>query len=199
MRKFSWVLVASSLLLVGCANQQTQSKSSSSASQTTSQSASQSTTPSPRQIKVSTNAAVKQFHQRFGGKVAVTELALETENQRYQYEISGVDQHKEYELTVDARTGKTSRAQQEKLDADEANGVAQRDALPLTKVKSRASVSQIAQKQVGGGTAIAWSLDRDHGTTEWEVKVRKDQTYHEVRINALTGKVLGQETDDDDD
>ncbi|MFC6289989.1 PepSY domain-containing protein [Levilactobacillus angrenensis] len=199
MRKFSWVLVASSLLLVGCANQQTQSQTSSSTSQAASQQTSQQTTPSPRQIKVTMNAAVKQFHQHFGGKVAVTELSLEAENQRYQYEISGVDQQKEYELTVDARTGKTSRAQQEKLDADEANGIAQRDALPLAKVKSRASVSQVATKQVGGGEAIAWSLDREHGTTEWEVKVRKDQTHHEVRVNALTGKVLGQETDDDDD
>lgn len=198
MRKLSWVVLASTLLLVGCTNTQ-QSKSSSRSSQATSQQATSQTATSPRQIKVTLNEAVKQFHQKFGTKVTVTELSLETENQHYQYEISGVDQTKEYELTVDARSGKTSRAQQEKLDADEANGVAQRDALPLNKVKSRTAVSKIATQEVGGGTAVAWSLDRDHGTTAWEVKVKKGQTHHEVQINALTGKVVHHETDDDDD
>ncbi|AYM01745.1 PepSY domain-containing protein [Levilactobacillus yiduensis] len=199
MRKLSWVVLASTLLLVGCTNTQQSKSSSSSSSQATSQQATSQTTTSPRQIKVTLTEAVKQFHQKFGTKVTVTELSLETENQRYQYEISGVDQTKEYELTVDARSGKTSRAQQEKLDADEANGIAQRDALPLNKVKSRAAVSKIATQEVGGGTAVAWSLDREHGTTEWEVKVTKDQTHHEVQINALTGKVVHHETDDDDD
>jgi len=195
MRKIGFLLL-SALLLTGCAPKPQSPAQQSSQSTSTSQVSQSSVTPKTA-IKVSLATAVKKFEQRFGKTVTLTEVSLEAEGRRYLYEISGVDDQQAYELTVDARSGKTSRAEQEKLDTDEANGVERRRAgIELNQLKSLTTISKAATRKIGGGEAIAWALEMDRGTPEWEVKVREKQTEREVHVNAKTGQVVRVEADD---
>ena len=65
----------------------------------------------------------------------------------------------------------------------------------MSKVISRATATKIAQKKVPDSKAIEWSLDRDGSRTVWEVTVSKSGKKSEVKINALTKKVISVERD----
>ena len=54
----------------------------------------------------------------------------------------------------------------------------------------------IAEKHIGG-KAIDADLDSDFGKVVYDVSVIKDTTEHEVRIDAITGDVLGTQIDKD--
>ncbi len=49
-----------------------------------------------------------------------------------------------------------------------------------------------------GGTAIEASLDDDSFSPTYEVAVMKDQRLYDVRVDAVTGEVLGVREDKDD-
>lgn len=55
---------------------------------------------------------------------------------------------------------------------------------------------EIAEKHVGG-TAIDADLDRDFGKVVYDVSVIKDKVEHEVRLDAITGEVIGVQQDKD--
>ena len=54
----------------------------------------------------------------------------------------------------------------------------------------------IAEKHIGG-KAIDADLDSDFGKVVYDVSVIKDTTEHEVRIDAITGDVIGSQVDKD--
>lgn len=54
----------------------------------------------------------------------------------------------------------------------------------------------IAEKHIGG-KAIDADLDSDFGKVVYDVSVIKDTTEHEVRIDAVTGDVIGTQIDKD--
>lgn len=194
------ILLISMLVLTGCsAGQKSQDKTKTADSAQTS--SSQTTrVAAPTSIKVSVTAAIKQFHRQFGQAVAISGLSLEREHGQYQYDVSGLDANREYEATVDARSGKLVHHEQEKLDQDEANGVAQkRDAIAVNRLKPLADISAAAVKRAGGGTAVEWSLEHENDQVQWEVKVRGKNQTHEVPVNAYTAKVVTVQQDDDDD
>lgn len=68
-------------------------------------------------------------------------------------------------------------------------------AINLSKAISRSTATKIAQKKVPGSKAIEWSLERDGSRTVWEVTVSKSGKKSEVKINALTKKVISVERD----
>lgn len=48
----------------------------------------------------------------------------------------------------------------------------------------------IAQQRVPGGTVTETDFDHEHGKAVWEVDLTKSNRHYEVRIDAVTGKVL---------
>ncbi len=54
----------------------------------------------------------------------------------------------------------------------------------------------IAEKHIGG-QAIDADLDSDFGKVVYDVSVIKDAAEHEVRIDAITGEVIGSHIDKD--
>lgn len=192
------ILLISLIALAGCsAGQGTKDKQAHSEQTSSSQT---SRAASPKTIKVSVNTAIKQLHQQFGQDVALSELTLEQENGQYRYEVSGLDNNREYEIAIDARSGKVLHHEQEKLDQDEANGVARnRDAITVNRLKALTDISQAAEKRAGGGTAVEWSLEHENDQVQWEVKVHQGQQTSEVYVNAYTAKVVTSQQDDDDD
>ena len=196
------ILLISVIALAGCSAGQGEKKTANSEQTSTSKTSSSQSqrVAAPTTIKVSVNTAIKKLHQQFGQDVALSELSLERESGQYQYEVSGLDNSREYEVTLDARSGKILRHDQEKLDQDEANGVARnRDAIAVNRLKALTDISKAAEKHAGSGTAIKWSLEHDNGQVQWDVKVQQNQQTQEVAVNAYTAKVVTTHQDDDDD
>ncbi|MDT2597808.1 PepSY domain-containing protein [Enterococcus dongliensis] len=182
--------------LAGCGSNSDDSSGSSS-TQKTSQSVKVSSEGETRaDVNVSVADAIKAYQEAYPDS-DITSIDLETSLGKYLYKIEGVDDDKEYELRVDANTKAVSKEREENLDAEDRNGVKRtEDKLDLEGLLSIEQVSDIAEKHVGKGEAVDWSLDKDAGTMYWEVKVIAGQDETEVKIDATSGEVLETEIDD---
>lgn len=178
--------------LTGCNSNSDNANNASSTSKKTSQSSSERST----NFNVSVDDAVKAYQEAYPDS-DITSVDLETSFGKYLYKIEGVDDSKEYEVTVDANTKAVSKEQEESLDMEDRDGVKRNeDKLDLENLLSVEKISDIATKHVGKGKATDWSLDKDLGTTFWEVKVMDGHKETEVKIDAKSGEVLESETDD---
>lgn len=93
-------------------------------------------------------------------------------------------------MKINAATGKVISSHSERLDRDERN----KKALNFSKTISRSTATKIAQKRVSG-KAVEWSLDREGSKNVWEVTISKNGQKSEVKINAITKKVISVERD----
>lgn len=145
-------------------------------------------------IKVSATKAIERFQKKYPD-AAVTSLELDSDWGSYFYKIEGVDDQNEYEVKIDANTENLETQTPEKLDPDDSNKK-EEDALDTTNLLSTEEAAQKAIDKVGGGTATDWDLDKDLGTTYWEVKVKNGNQITKVKLNSQTGEILSTETDD---
>ncbi|MDT2827792.1 MAG: PepSY domain-containing protein [Enterococcus viikkiensis] len=184
--------------LAGCGSEPTDSANSNTAQTTSQSSQSQASSEGNAQsFKVSVEEAIKAYQEAYPNS-DVTSLDLESSLGKYVYKIEGVDDEKEYEMTVNADTKDMSKEREEMLDAEDKNGAKRKeDKLELNKLLSVEKVSALAVEHVGKGEATEWGLDKDLGTTYWEVKVKDGQKETEVKVDAQSGKILESETDDE--
>lgn len=164
------------------ANKQTKSakKASSSTSTTTD------TQNKTAKIKLSQADALNIFNQKFHNS-KIKSIDLEEKMGHYVYEIDGFDTTKEHEMTINAENGKITHQSSEHLDADDRH----EQGLDLTKVISRKKASEIAKKHTNA-TPIAWKLEVDDGRSLWEVKTLKGSDHGEIKIDALSQKVISE-------
>lgn len=106
--------------------------------------------------------------------------------------INKFDKDKEYEMTINAISGKEVKSSSEKLDLDERL----QKGLDLDKVISRDQASEIAEKEVKNSTAKEWTLKMDQDKVIWDVTVESGSSKHEVEIDAISKKVIKSEKDD---
>lgn len=135
--------------------------------------------------------------QQVEGKV--TEIELDTDDGRKHYDIEINDGAYEYELEIDAITGKVLKFEKDHEDdkgttAKTESKVAGSERVMLTKEQA----IEIAMKQAKG-TVTDFDLDHDDGRKVYEIEI-EDGTYeYEFEIDAYTGEVLDFEKDRDDD
>lgn len=141
---------------------------------------------STSQIKLNRTQAVKKFTQKFGNK-SIESINLKPSGSTYVYVIEGFDATKEYEVKVNAKTGKVISSKSEKLEADD-----HKSAVNLKKAISRSSATKIAKKHASG-KAVEWTLEKENGKSVWVVEFANGT---EVEINALTKKVINVDIDD---
>ena len=145
-------------------------------------------------IKVSVTKAIELFQNKYPD-AEVTSLELDSDWGSYFYKIEGADDQNEYEVKIDANTEDLEAQTPEKLDSDDSQKK-EEDALDTTNLLSTEEAAQKAVEKVGGGTATDWDLDKDLGTTYWEVKVENGKQTTKVKLNSQTGEVLSTETED---
>lgn len=195
-------------LFAGCQTaQETASGNSSSSSNTvqasnsqTQQAAASSTSTADSKasgdVTVSVQEAIEAYQTTYPDSDIIS-LELDTSFGNYFYKIEGVDDTKEYEVRVDAKTKEISKEREETLDREDQNGVKrQEDKLDVTDILGIDEVSEIAEKEAGSGTATDWDLEQEHGVVYWTVKVKDNQKTTQIEINAKTGEVLSTELDD---
>ena len=143
------------------------------------------------QIKLSQTEAINKFDKKYSDK-KLKEIDLKLDGNKYLYEITGFDKDKEYEMTINATSGKEVKSSSEKLDLDERL----QKGLDLDKVISRDQASEIAEKEVKNSTAKEWTQKMDQDKAIWDVTVESGSSKHEVEIDAISKKVIKSEKDD---
>lgn len=198
-RKISKLLVATALIgtlgisVVACNNNDSTSKTKQSSVKKTVKDKASNTKNTARRskIKLSQTEAINKFDKKYSDK-KLKEIDLKLDGNKYFYEITGFDKDKEYEMTINAISGKEVKSSSEKLDLDERL----QKGLDLDKVISRDQASEIAEKEVKNSTAKEWTLKMDQDKVIWDVTVESGSSKHEVEIDAISKKVIKSEKDD---
>ena len=193
-RKISKLLAATALIgtlgisVVACNNNDSTSKTKQSSVKKTVKDKASNTKNTARKskIKLSQTEAIKYSDKK------LKEIDLKLDGNKYFYEITGFDKDKEYEMTINATSGKEVKSSSEKLDLDERL----QKGLDLDKVISRDQASEIAEKEVKNSTAKEWTLKMDQDKVIWDVTVESGSSKHEVEIDAISKKVIKSEKDD---
>ena len=128
-----------------------------------------------------------------GGKV--TEIELDREKSGDIYEVEVQSEGIEYDLDIDAKTGKVLRTEKDNDNHSEktnVSGVSKENVLTVEEAVA------IAMKQAKG-TVTEVELDEDDGRLHYDIEI-EDGTYeYDFEIDAITGEVLDFEKDRDDD
>ena len=198
-RKISKLLAATALIgtlgisVVACNNNDSTSKTKQSSVKKTVKDKASNTKNTARKskIKLSQTEAINKFDKKYSDK-KLKEIDLKLDGNKYFYEITGFDKDKEYEMTINATSGKEVKSSSEKLDLDERL----QKGLYLDKVISRDQASEIAEKEVKNSTAKEWTLKMDQDKVIWDVTVESGSSKHEVEIYAISKKVIKSEKDD---
>lgn len=198
-RKISKLLAATALIgtlgisVVACNNNDSTSKTKQSSVKKTVKDKASNTKNTARKskIKLSQTEAINKFDKKYSDK-KLKEIDLKLDGNKYFYEITGFDKDKEYEMTINATSGKEVKSSSEKLDLDERL----QKGLDLDKVISRDQASEIAEKEVKNSTAKEWTLKMDKDKVIWDVTVESGSSKHEVEIDAISKKVIKSEKDD---
>ncbi|MCQ5246714.1 MULTISPECIES: PepSY domain-containing protein [Lactobacillus] len=198
-RKISKLLAATALIgtlgisVVACNNNDSTSKTKQSSVKKTVKDKASNTKNTARKskIKLSQTEAINKFDKKYSDK-KLKEIDLKLDGNKYFYEITGFDKDKEYEMTINATSGKEVKSSSEKLDLDERL----QKGLDLDKVISRDQASEIAEKEVKNSTAKEWTLKMDQDKAIWDVTVESVSSKHEVEIDAISKKVIKSEKDD---
>lgn len=146
-------------------------------------------------FKISLNEAVEIFEEKHPN-AAITSINFDKDFGEYRYDIEGVDNSKEYEISVDA-TSKDLKEKEEKLDREDANGQKERnEALNLEKIISPQEAMKAALAEMNNkGNAVEWSIEQELQNTYYSVQVKDGRTETEVNVSATDGKILSVETD----
>lgn len=142
-------------------------------------------------IKIDQNAAIDKFNSKYQNK-QITEIKLEDDHGKYVYEVKGFDDTKEYEVKVNAKTGKVIASESERRDQNEPEYQ-----LDSSTTISRDEASKIAETAAKKGHSREWELKQEKDKAVWEVTVVNGHQAKEVTINANSKEVLSTKNDND--
>lgn len=125
-----------------------------------------------------------------GGDVMKIELGHKKSGDVYEVEVQSGNV--EYELDIDANTGKVLRTEQDDIDDDKNNIT-----LDGNFISQEAAV-KIAMKQAKG-TVTEVELDEEHGRMVYEIEMKNGKYEYDIEIDAITGEVLKFNKERDND
>lgn len=145
------------------------------------------------QSKISLQQAIAISNKTVKGDLVSIEFDQNDYSAGGKYEIKTIASNTEYDLKIDADTGKVLSTKQERLDVDD---MAEYNAMKRAKVSLTQAMQTAAQSIKG--KVIAAEFDMDNGTSVYEIKVAKGNQVHKVVIDSMTGKVISSRLDNDD-
>ncbi|MCC3381681.1 PepSY domain-containing protein [Paenibacillus farraposensis] len=129
-----------------------------------------------------------------GNHAQVKDVELERENGRIYYEVELQQGNKDWDIDVDAYTGKTIRSHSELNDDSNDKSIFNK---PSHVTITEKQAGQIALKNVPG-TLLSAKLDKDDGRFVYDVKVLTDEGTVELEIHATSGAIVNMDEDFDD-
>ncbi len=126
-----------------------------------------------------------------GGKVMDIELDRDKSGDVYEVEVQskGI----EYDLDIDAQTGKVLRTEKDDMDNDDQD----EHVVPDGKYISKDAAIKIAMKQAKG-IVTKVELDNEDGRVIYEIEIEDGAFEYEFDIDAVSGEVLKYEKDGQD-
>jgi len=165
--------------------------------------------------RIGADKAKELAAQAAGGQAYSAEL--EKERGIVYYDVDVRKDRREYDVHIDAYTGKTLKVERDDRDDDDwdddrptsggtPSASPSASASPSispspsagTPGISREQAARIAQERVGG-TVVKSKLDKDDGVLHYEIELKTKRGEAEVDVHAHTGKILSVDYDDDDD
>jgi len=130
---------------------------------------------------------------------------LEKERGIVYYDVDVLKDHREYDVHIDAYTGKTLKIERDddddrRISGGNSSAPSSSSSAPSAG-KAKISVEQasrIAAQHVDG-TVVQSKLDKDDGVLHYEIELKTSRGEAEVDVHAHTGKILSVDYDDDDD
>lgn len=179
------------------ANSNSSSNNNNNTEQTTDSNSNSNTTSdlNNKKFSMSYTDAIEIFKNKHP-KTDITSVELSQELGKYVYTIDGVDDNNEYEMKFDADTKAILQDNNEKLDAEDANGKERaNEKLDLDGIKTPQEAMTAALKQQAG-TVSEWTIEREMNQTYFEVKIINGNQKFDMKLDAKTLAVLSTEQDD---
>lgn len=121
---------------------------------------------------------------------AIIDIDLDADSGRYVYEVEAYKDGYEYELVLDAKTGKGIHLFKELDDWYEGGAALNQAVISIEKAKD------IALAKVAGAHIEKIELDEDNGKLIYEVELKKEKLEYDLEIDGLTGKIISFKIDD---
>ena len=148
------------------------------------------------QSKISLEQAIVIAKKTIKGDVVSADFDQHDHSAGGNYDVNIVTNNTEYEVKVDANSGKVLSSKQEKLDKED---MAEYNAMK----KSKASLNQAIKKanQSVKGKVIEAGFDIDFGKPAYKIEIIKGTQVHKVVVDSITGKIIRSQVEaaDNDD
>ena len=128
----------------------------------------------------------------------VTQIELDREKSGDIYEVEVKSDGVEYDLDIDAKTGKVLRTDKDDYDDDDFDDSDDKVIVSDGKFITEEAAVKIAMKQAKG-TVTEIELDEDDGRVIYEIEIKDGKYDYDFDIDAISGEVLKFEKDRDDD
>ncbi|MCF8017874.1 MAG: PepSY domain-containing protein [Vallitaleaceae bacterium] len=122
----------------------------------------------------------------------IKKIEFDDDDHDLKYEIELIFEGREYEIEIDAYTGKVLEFEKDDDDDDdEYDSSISRDVIGVEAAKKIAL-------GLANGEIVKFEFDDDDDDAEYEIEIRFEGREYEIEIDAYTGKVLEFEKDDDE-
>ncbi|MFC4801325.1 PepSY domain-containing protein [Neobacillus sp. GCM10023253] len=161
-----------------------------------------------QQTAAQTNETVKTISEIKAKEIAlgaskgglVTKCELDQDNGMTKYEITIIKQNEEFEVEVNAETGKVLKLEQELQDkAGDEDKAEHKNEAPLQGVTPTISLENAKKTALDiiKGSITKAELDDEDKSLVYEVEIKTaDHQEAEVKVDAISGKVLSTEFSD---
>lgn len=141
--------------------------------------------------KISLEQAITIAQKTTKGDVISAEFEQNDYIEGGKFEIKSIVNSTEYEVKIDASTGRVLRTKQEKLDQQD---IAEYNAMKQAQI----SLTQALQKstQSISGKVVEAEFDLDNGKSIYEIKIAKGTEVYQVIVDAMTGAIISKQLDD---
>ena len=128
-------------------------------------------------------------------KGTVEKVELESEHGHYYYEVEIDTVDTEYDFDIDAVTGEILTYKEDKQDDDyKMNIIKESNATQNNYITSEKAI-EIAEKEVNG-KVVEIDRDDEDGRIIYEIELKTNNGEAELKLDAVTGKVLKMEYED---
>ena len=146
------------------------------------------------QSKVSLEQAMAMAKRMVQGDVISAEFDQYDRSAGGDYEVNIIANNTEYEIKVDANSGKAMTEKQERLDNED---VAEYNAMKKSKISLNQAITTANQRV--NGTVIEAGFDVEAGKSVYEIEMVKGTQVHKAVIDGMTGQIVSSQVEAADD
>ena len=143
--------------------------------------------------KISLEQAITIAQKKITGTVVSAEFDRNDYASGGKFEVKSIANNTEYEVEIDANSGKILRTKQERLDAED---IAEYSVMKQSKLSLLQAMKKATQTVNGKVTSA--DFDVKNSRPVYDIEVLKSTQEYDIVIDGITGRVLSNQLDRDD-